>query len=78
MIDKDAVMKDVEERFSAVMAAEAEFIKKMEEFRAIDAGWKPESEEEAQVMIPLAREIDGRINFALRQIMIRYGNMLFI
>lgn len=47
MIDKDAVMKDVEERFSAVM-------------------------------IPLAREIDGRINFALRQIMIRYGNMLFI
>ena len=78
MIDKETTIQQIEEKFNAVMEAEAEFIKKMEEFRAIDAGWKPENDEEAQIMIPLAREIDGRINFALRQILIRYGNMLFI
>lgn len=78
MIDKETTIQQIEEKFNAVMEAEAEFIKAMEEFRAIDAGWKPENEEEAKIMVPLAREIDGRINFALRQIMIRYGNMLFI
>lgn len=78
MIDKDKTLEQIQEKFAEVLAAEGEFFKKMEEFRAIDAGWKPENEEEAQIMMPLAQEIDRRINFALRQIMIRYGNMLFI
>lgn len=78
MIDKETTIQQIEEKFNAVMEAEAEFFKAMEEFRAIDAGWQPADEEEAKIMVPLAREIDGRINFAIRQILIRYGNMLFI
>lgn len=78
MIDKDTTMQLVEERFNEVMAAEAELIKKIEAFRSIDEGWAPETQEEMEIMMPIAQEIDMRINFVVRQLLIRYGNLLFI
>lgn len=78
MINQEETKKKIEEQFSVMMEAEGKLFKSIEDLRAIMADWKPENEEETKVMLGLAREIDGRTNFALRQILIRYGNLLFI
>jgi len=77
-IDVETVKKEIEEKFNAMMDAEGELFKKIEELRDISKDWNPADDEESKTMINLAQNIDGRVIFMMRQMLLRYGNLLFL
>lgn len=77
-MDKEAIQKEIEEKFNTMMDAEGQFFKNIEQLRAITKDWEPKDDEQAETMLGLAQQIDSRVQFAIRQMLIRYGNLLFL
>lgn len=78
MVDVDKIQKEIGEQFVKIVNVENEFFKQMEEFKKISDDWDPETDEDKEEYKKLGAEMDSRVKFLLREIMVRYGNLLFL
>lgn len=78
-IDVQETQKEMKSKFEDVMASVETLIKKIEAFKEIGEDWEiGEDKEENNKIMNLGKNLDCGINFALRQLLVRYGNLLFI
>lgn len=83
--------EQIKNKFDEVIAAQAEWFKKIEEMRALQNDWPDvdsqipklnelteEERKEFKSVMRMRQNIDGAIVYALRQALVRYGNLLFI
>lgn len=78
MFKQEDAKKQVADQFEELMKAESEFLKQMEVLRNIPKEWNPQTDDEKSAAGTLLQEIDGRAAFAIRQMLLRYGNLLFL
>lgn len=78
-IDFDETKKKINQCMDDILTAEGVWFKKIEEMRNIYANWEmdPDDEEENRKKMELSRAIDSGVVYALRQALMRYGNLLF-
>lgn len=78
-INVEEAQKEIQSKFEDVMSSVDELIKKIETLKEVGKDWRiGEDKEENQKVLNLGRNLDCGINFALRQLLVRYGNLLFI
>ena len=88
---ENTAREQIKNKFDEVIAAQAEWFKKIEEMRALQNDWPDidsqipklnelteEERKEFESVMRMRQNIDGAIVYALRQALVRYGNLLFI
>ena len=78
MVNTEAINGQIEEKFEHCTEALAALLKSIEDMQEIAADWSPQSPEETKQYQELGMNLDKRIIFILRQILIRYGNLLYL
>lgn len=78
MVNTEAINSQIEEKFGHCTEALATLLKSIEDMQTIAADWNPQSPEDTKQYQELGMNLDKRIIFILRQILIRYGNLLYL
>lgn len=77
-MNKDDVMKEIEEKFQECRKQGALFSKALFDLRNVEFPVDQEKEEEVKNAMELGREIDVRTAFLLRSLLVQHGNVLFL
>jgi len=74
----DEIKKQIEEVYKKAGEAGNEFSKCLMDLRSIDYPVDPDNEEEVKLALALGRDIDMRVAFLLRALLVQHGNVLFL
>lgn len=77
-MNKEEIKKQIEDKFRECREQGALFSKALFELRNFNFPVDEEKEEEVKMAVDLGKEIDVRIAFLLRSLLIQHGNVLFI
>lgn len=79
MINVEDKTKEIEEKFQDATNKANELLKSLNDLRMITVeNVDKDNQEEIQKAINLGRDIDSRVAYILRAILIQHGNVLFI
>ena len=74
----DETKQLIEEKFKAVSEATAALDKALSEMRSIELDFDTKDQEELKRAMALGKDIDSRANYAIRSLLVKHGNILFI
>ena len=77
-MNKEEIMKEVEEKFQNCREQGALFSKALFDLRNIQFPVDEDNEEETKDAMELGRQIDLRVAFLLRSLLVQHGNVLFL
>ena len=78
MMDVNEVKAQIEEAYKNAGEKGNEFAKALMELRSITIPVDSENEEEVKNAMILGRDIDMRVAYLLRALMVQHGNVLFL
>lgn len=77
-MNKEEIMKEIEEKFQNCREQGALFSKALFNLRNIQFPVDEDNEEETKDAMELGRQIDLRVAFLLRSLLVQHGNVLFL
>lgn len=77
-MNKEEIMKEIEEKFQNCREQGALFSKALFDLRNIQFPVDEDNEEETKDAMELGRQIDLRVAFLLRSLLVQHGNVLFL
>lgn len=74
----DEKKKEIEEAYVKVAETATEFNKALTALRSIEINTEGMEQEDLNKAMQLGRDIDMRVNFVLRTLLVQHGNVLFL
>ena len=78
MSNIEEVKKTIEERYADLASKATELNKALMAMRTIEIDIDDENQEEVKAAMALGQDIDHRVAFVLRSLLVQHGNVLFL
>jgi hypothetical protein len=78
MLNVEDKRKEIEAVYAEVSKAASDFNKSLMKFRNISLDFDKENTEEVNQAMGLGHDIDMRVAFVLRSLLVQHGNVLFL
>lgn len=77
-MEMDEIKKEIEEKYKVVADYATELNKALIDMRGIKFDFDKDNADEVQQVMQLGRDIDNRVAYVLRALLVQHGNVLFL